>query len=250
MSRMTGKIALLTGAAGAIGLSTAKLLAERGARIVAVDLEGADWAGFCAALPEAVVIHADVTREEDWIRVVEECRKAPGVPHYFFNNAGIEGKVCPLHETTLSAFEKLMSVNVTGVFLGLKHLIPAMIANGGGAIVNTSSVAGLEGSAGVVGYVASKHAVVGITRVAAVEYGRQGIRINTVHPGFIESRMMESLEAGSGGVDMHAKLDARVPMGRHGRTEEVAALVAFLLSDEASYCHGGRYTADGGVTEA
>ncbi|MGB3721225.1 MAG: glucose 1-dehydrogenase [Pacificimonas sp.] len=246
---MDGKVALITGSAGAIGAATATVLAKRGAKIVTVDLAGADWSALDAAVPDAVKLNGDVTREEDWRRIVSECTDQAGSPAMFFNNAGIEGVVAPLHETSIEDFDRVIAVNVRGVFLGLKHVIPAMLANGGGAVVNTSSVAGLRGSPGMTAYVTSKHAVVGLTRTAAAEYGGQGIRVNSVHPGPIDSRMMDSIEAGMDDDAAHEQMTAQIPMGRYGKPQEVAALVAFLLSGAASYCNGGRYTTDGGMTQ-
>ncbi len=244
---MAGRVALITGAAGFIGAATARKLAERGARIVAVDRAEADWAGLTRSIPDCVQIVADVTREDDWRSIVAQCSEGPGPAAMFFNNAGIEGRVTMLHEVELADFEQVMAVNVTGVFLGLKHVIPMMIANGGGSIVNTSSIAGYRGGGGMAAYSASKHAVIGLTRSAAEGYGPQGIRVNSVHPGAIDSRMMRSIETSSGrGNGMRDGIIATNPLRRYGLPEEVAELVTFLLSDAASYCNGSRYIVDGG----
>ncbi|MBV7255922.1 SDR family oxidoreductase [Pacificimonas sp. WHA3] len=250
MTDMQGKTALITGGAGEIGVATARVLAARGARTVVADREGADWSALDAAVPDAVKLHGDVTREADWQGMVADCIEAAGAPTMFFNNAGVEGKVASIHETSAEDFEKVMAVNVRGVFLGLKHVIPIMVGAAGGSIVNASSVAGLEAGAGLAPYTTSKHAVIGLTRTAAAEYAAQGIRVNSVHPGPIDSRMMSSLEGGLGPDFERSQMTAQIPMGRYGRPEEVAELTAFLLSDAASYCNGGRYTADGGMTQS
>jgi len=247
MKDMEGRVALITGAAGHIGSATATKLAGRGARIVAVDRAEADWTGLEKAIPDCVRIVADVTLEDDWRRIVAQCSEGPGPAAMFFNNAGIEGRVTMLHEVELADFEQVIAVNVTGVFLGLKHVIPMMIENGGGSIVNTSSIAGYRGGGGMAAYSASKHAVIGLTRSAAEGYGPMGIRVNSVHPGAIESRMMRSLEDSSGhGNAMRDNIISRNPLRRYGLPEEVAELVVFLLSDASSYCNGSRYIVDGG----
>ncbi len=250
---LEGKVAVITGAAGAIGSATAKLLAERGATIVAVDIPGTDWSKLKAVLPQGarlVTAEADVTDEASVKAYVETAQAECGRIDIFFNNAGIEGPVQPIENYSLDAFMKVLGVNVAGVFLGLKHVLPVMYAQGAGSIINTSSVAGLMGSPGMAGYCTSKHAVVGITRVAAVEAAPKGVRVNCVNPGPIESRMMQSINAGQS-ADAKAAHDLTsqmVPAKRYGTPEEVAGLVAFLASDDSTYCNGGFYTVDGALT--
>jgi NAD(P)-dependent dehydrogenase (short-subunit alcohol dehydrogenase family) len=182
---------------------------------------------------------------------VAAAKKAMGRIDVFFNNAGIEGVVAPITEFKLADFEKVIAVNVVGVFLGLKHVIPVMLESGGGSIINMSSVAGLTGTPGISAYNASKHAVIGITRSAAVEWASKGIRINSVNPGPIASRMMESLEEGfqpGKAAAMRAQFSTMIPIGRYGTPEEVATMVAYLASDDARYLTGAVFPIDGGMT--
>lgn len=253
---MTGRIALITGAAGAIGLATVKLLASQGATIAATDMAGADFGPLHAAIPDAdrlLVIEADVTDEEAFGVAVNATVEKFGTIDIFFNNAGIEGPVAPMPDFPTNAFRKVMDVNVTGIFLGLKLVIPIMAKAGGGSIINSSSVAGLTGSAGLCAYIASKHAVLGLTRAAAVEWAAKGIRVNCINPGPIESRMMSSIEEGASpgaGATVHDGYAATIPMRRYGTPDEVAGVVAFLASDAAGYVNGAAYTIDGGMTAA
>lgn len=251
---LTGKVAVITGAAGAIGRATAALMAQRGASIVAVDRPGARFDDLRNDLPQGArlhVIEADVTLEDDVVAYVRQAVEAFGRIDIFFNNAGVEGLVRSIPDYPLDAFQHVMAVNVIGVFLGMKHVIPAMLANGGGAIINTSSVAGVSGSPGLSAYNASKHAVIGLTRAGAAEFAQHNVRINSVNPGPIESRMMRSIEGGAAPEDpgaVHAQFAATIPAKRYGSPEEVARMVAFLASDDAAYLNGGIYMVDGGLT--
>ncbi len=250
---LEGKVAVITGAAGAIGAATARIMAERGATIFGVDIAGADWSRLKSALPDGaklVTAEADVTDEASVKAYVDKAKAELGRIDIFFNNAGIEGPVQPIESYPLDAFLKVLSVNVAGVFLGLKYVLPVMYGQGSGSVINTSSVAGLIGSPGMAGYNTSKHAVIGITRVAATEAAPKGVRVNCVNPGPIESRMMDSINKGQS-ADAKAAHDAisgAVPAKRYGTPEEVAGLVAFLASDDAGYCNGGFYTVDGALS--
>jgi len=251
---MTGKIVLITGAAGALGMAAARLLADRGASIAATDIVGADFGPLLAAIPDAqrlLIVEADVTDEVAFGAAVAATVERFGTIDIFFNNAGIEGPVGHIPDFPTDGFRKVMDVNVTGIFLGLKLVIPIMAKAGRGSIINSSSVAGLTGSAGLCAYVASKHAVLGLTRAAAVEWGARGIRVNCINPGPIESRMMSSIEEGASPGDataVHDGFAATIPMKRYGTPDEVARVVAFLASDDAAYVNGAAYTVDGGMT--
>jgi len=244
-----GKIALITGAAGVIGRATAAILAQRGASIAAVDRPGADFSALRQALPadtKLILIEADVSQEQDVRRYVETtCAELGGID-IFFNNAGIEGPTAPLVDYPVAEFRRVLEINVVGVFLGLQAVMPVMIRQGAGSIINTSSIAGLKGSPAMAGYVASKHAVLGLTRGAAMEGAAQGVRVNSIHPGFIDSRMLNDLAASRGGNTMDLAL--RVPARRLGMPEEVARAVAFLAGEDSSYMNGGVLVIDGGLT--
>ena len=239
---LAGRVALVTGAAGAIGLATARLLAERGATIACVVRRP------CADLPPgALVLQADVSDEEQVKAAVEQTVRAAGRIDILVNNAGIEGPQAAIADYETAAFLRVLQVNVLGVFLGLKHVMPLMAAQGSGSIINLSSIAGIRGAAMMSGYVASKHAVLGLTRSAALEAAPSGVRVNAVLPGFIDSRMLSDIATRLGMPDTSG-LDARVPSGRLGQPEEVAQTVAFLASDEARYMNGACLTLDGGLT--
>lgn len=246
-TELAERVAIITGAAGAIGGAAADLLQARGAIIVAVDLPGTDWAALDR--PDWITIDADVTREDDVRGYVRTVVDRFGRIDIFFNNAGVEGPVAPVQDYDLAAFRRVQAVNVDGCFLGLKHVLPVMYRQGSGSVINTSSTAGLRGGAGMIGYSASKHAVVGLTKVAACEAAPHGVRVNAVNPGPIDGRMITAIEDGmGGGAGIHAAIEASVPARRYGRPHEVAEVVAFLASDAAAYCQGGCYTVDGGYT--
>ncbi len=252
--RLDGRVAVVTGAAGVIGAATMRLLAARGARIVAVDRREADLAAATAALPasaEALAVAADVTNEDQAAAYVRQACDRFGTIDVFFNNAGIEGEIKPITAYPLEAFRRVLDVNVVGVFLGLKHVLPVMLKQNRGSIINTASIAGLIGSPQIAVYSASKHAVIGLTKSASWECTGTNVRVNCICPGLIESRMLSAIIEGRSGAAVPAdKVVDRVPARRLGQGAEVASIVAFLASDDASYVSGAAYTVDGGRTAA
>ena len=237
-------------------MATALLLASRGANIAAMDIKDTDFGALKAAIPEyekLLVLEGDVANEASFATCVAATMKAYGKIDIFFNNAGVEGEFAMIPDYPTEIFRKVLSVNVVGVFLGLKLVIPHMVKAGSGSIINSSSVAGLTGSPGLCAYTASKHAVLGLTRTAALECGEKGIRVNCVNPGPIEGRMMASIEDGATpdeSTNVHSNFAKSIAMKRYGTPEEVAGVVGFLASTDASYVNGAYYTVDGGLTAA
>jgi NAD(P)-dependent dehydrogenase (short-subunit alcohol dehydrogenase family) len=252
--RLDGKVAVVTGAAGVIGTATIRLLAERGARIVAVDRREQDLQAAVSDLPasaQALAVAADVTREDEVANYVRTALDKFGTIDVFHNNAGIEGDIVPITGYSLESFRRVLDVNVVGVFLGLKHVLPVMLRQNSGSIINTASIAGLIGSPEIAVYSASKHAVIGLTKSAALECSSTGVRVNCVCPGLIDSRMLSAIIEGRNPGNAPVPNDRiveRIPARRLGHAAEVASVVAFLASDEASYVSGSAYTVDGGRT--
>lgn len=253
MSKFDGKVVVITGAAGGIGRATAKKLAEQGAKLALVDLNLEAVKQVISELglddSRAIALQANVAKEEEVKAYVDATVEKFGKIDGFFNNAGVEGTTANVEDYPTETFELVFNVNVKGAFLGLKYVVPVMKKQGYGSIVNTSSGAGLIGSPGFVGYNSSKHAVIGMTKVVALEVAPFGVRVNAVAPGVINTRMMRQIEKNTVPEDAEGGREAfgaAVPMGRYGEADEVANVAVFLLSDDASYVSQSIYTVDGG----
>jgi NAD(P)-dependent dehydrogenase (short-subunit alcohol dehydrogenase family) len=250
-----GKVALITGGANGIGRATAVGFAKGGAKVVVVDRDRANGEATAGVIRqqggEARFVAADVTRSADVRGYVAAALDAFGAIDCFFNNAGVEGKWAHTADYDEDIFDAVIGVNLKGVFLGLRHVLPVMLEQQRGAIVNTASVAGLVATPGMPAYVASKHAVIGLTKTAAGEVARQGIRVNAVCPGPVDTRMIHSLEAQLNPADplsVGRRYEAAIPLGRYVTTDEIANTVLFLCSDLASAITGAQYVVDGGRT--
>jgi NAD(P)-dependent dehydrogenase (short-subunit alcohol dehydrogenase family) len=244
-----GKVAIVTGGASGIGRASAELLAAQGADVVVADLDDAQGAAAVAGINaldgNAVFVRADVTDPEQIAAVVSTATDSFGRLDVALNNAGVPGTYAALTDQDLADWQRTIAVNLTSVFLSMQAEIPAMLATGGGAIVNTASAAGLMGFAHLPAYVASKHGVIGLTKSVALEYAKQGVRVNAVCPGSIRTQMLEGFVGG----DQTALegMGRMQPIGRLGTAEEVAEAVVWLCSDAAAFVTGHALAVDGGV---
>src|ERR1700753_3304245 len=251
----TGKVALVTGGGNGIGRATSVAFARQGAKVIVVDRDDAGAQATVGIIRQnngdAVAVTADVTKAADVKAYVKAAVETYGRIDFFFNNAGIEGKLAPTAEYDEDMFDAVIGVNVKGVFLGLRHVLPVMLQQKRGAIVNTASVAGLVATPGMPAYVASKHAVIGLTKTASGEVARQGIRVNAVCPGPVDTRMIHAIEeqrAPGKATSIQERYQAAQPTGRYTTVEEIANMVLFLCSDLAANTTGGQFVVDGGRT--
>ena len=251
MKKLENKVAIITGGAGSIGKTTAKLFLEEGAKVMLVDLNedelkkaseelNSEWVKYCTA---------DVSKAIDVKRYINETVKMFGKIDIFFNNAGIEGVVKPIIDYPEEIFDEVISINVKGAWLGNKYALPQM--KDGGSIIMTSSLSGLLGSINLSAYIISKHAVMGIMRATTIEAAPQKIRVNTVNPGPVDNRMMRSIEEGEAAghaEDVKRHLEKTIPFGRYAEPIEIAKLVLFLASDDSQYITGTTQVIDGGIS--
>ncbi|GIU85181.1 MAG: short chain dehydrogenase [Acidimicrobiales bacterium] len=249
MGMLDGKVVIVTGASSGIGKATAELVAAEGGAVTVADVQEEAGAAVAESIVRgggrAIFVRTDVSSAEDVERMVARTVDEFGALHGAFNNAGIEGESAPTHECSVENWERVLGVNLTGVWHCMRFELPRMLEAGGGSIVNCSSVAGLVGFPNVPAYVASKFGVVGLTKAAALEYATAGVRVNAICPGVIETPMIE--RAVGDDEQMRQMLLAAEPVGRFGRPEEVAEAAVWLMSDRSSFVTGETIVVDGGL---
>lgn len=247
MKKLEAKVAIITGAASGIGKATALLFAREGAKVVVSDINEESGTEVVNEIKnsggEALFVKADSSSPEDHKNLVDETVKAFGKLDIAVNNAGIGGEVNKTADMSVEGWKKVIDINLSGVFYGVKYQAPEMVENGGGSIINIASILGQAGFATSAGYVAAKHGVVGLTKTAAWEYAREKVRVNAVGPGFIYTGLVNEEAMGKEAL---TALEARHAFGRLGEAEEVANMILFLASDEASFVTGSYYPVDGG----
>lgn len=235
--RLAGKVAIVTGGARGMGAAHARLFVAEGAQVVIADVLSEEGVALATELgPHALYVHLDVSDPEAWTRAVTIAEEEFGPVDVLVNNAGIV-QAHPISDYPVEAWQRILSINLSGAWYGTQAVVPGMIAARRGSIVNVSSIDGLAGSAQLHGYVASKFGLRGLTKSTAVELGPVGVRVNSVHPGLIETPMTLGMDASM----------LQIPLGREARPEEVSQLVLFLASDESSYCTGAEFVVDGGT---
>ncbi len=248
--KLEGKVALITGAGSGMGRAAALLFAREGARLAAIDVNSDSAAETVRMIKseggDGISVRADVSRAKDAEAMVDDTVKRFGGLDIIYNNAGIEGESGFLAQLGEEAFDRVIAINLRGVWLGMKYALPQMIRRGGGVVINTASIAGMVAVKGAAAYCAAKAGVIALTRVAALEYGRYNIRVNCICPGAIDTPMVARI---SGGGGMSPQATARISvLGRIGRPEEIAKTALFLASDDASFATGAPFIVDGGWT--
>ncbi len=241
MNRLDGKVAVVTGGASGQGAAEAELFVKAGAHVVIADIDTTGGIATVERIGEnCEFVELDVASEQGWAQLVDHVIKRNGSIDILINNAGVF-RVLGMQDTTLEVWNQIIAINQTGVFLGMRAVAPVMKKNATGSIVNISSIAGLVSAARAHAYSASKWAVRGMTRSAAVELAPHGVRVNSVHPGYIETSMLDEFD------DSREELASRVPLGRIAEADDVAKLVLFLASEDSSYCSGHEYVVDGAM---
>jgi NAD(P)-dependent dehydrogenase (short-subunit alcohol dehydrogenase family) len=253
MERLKGKVAVITGGTGGIGMATANLFLQEGAKVVLVDLNKEAFEKARTQLDHKNVSFclADVSKAKDTVTFLNHTLKTFGKIDIFFANAGIEGVAKPIAEYPEAIFDKVIAINLKGVWLGCQYIIPKM--EEGGSVIITSSVAGLKGFPGLGAYVATKHAIVGIMKVAAAENASRKIRVNTIHPGPVDNNMMRRIEkdmSPDSPAEVMKGFEASVPFGRYASSKEIGQMALFLASDESKYITGCTHLVDGGMLNA
>ena len=248
--KLDGKNALITGAGSGMGRATALLFAREGAKVAAIDIDEKAAAETATKIErnggKAVAIRADVSVEADAKQMVETAARRLGTPGVLFNNAGIEGESALIGKMTAEAFDRVIAINLRGVFLGMKYVLPPMVDAGGGSIINQASIAGMVAVRGGAAYSAAKAGVIAMTRVAALEYARCNIRVNCICPGGIETEMAKRIRRGA---EPDPKAVRRISvLGRMGEPEEIANMALFLASSDSSFATGAPFVVDGGWT--
>ncbi len=253
MNRLKDKVAIITGGANGIGKRTAALFLEEGAKVLLVDNDEEALRATVAELsqPGLESFVADVSKTADVVAYAKRAKELFGSIHVFFSNAGIEGGSSPIAEYPDEMFDRVMAVNLKGVWLGCKYVIPHM--EDGSSVIITSSVAGLKGFPGLGAYVASKHGTIGVMRTAALEYAPRNIRVNSIHPGPVHTQMMRRIEmeiSPENARQARENFEASIPLGRYAEASEIASLTLFLASDESRVITGSTYVIDGGMATA
>lgn len=247
MADFDNRVAIVTGSGSGIGEAIALLLAERGAKVVVSDIDDKNGNFVVKKIQElggdAVYKNCNVAQAEQVEALVNHAVEQFGGLHIMVNNAGVGGEQATTADYNIDNWQKVIDVNLSGVFYGVKYAVPHIINSGGGSIINIASILGAVGFAQSVAYVAAKHGVVGLTKTAALEFSAQGVRVNAVGPAFIRTPLLEAIESDQPMMDMLVRMH---PIGRLGESNEVAELVAWLASDKASFCTGAYYPVDGG----